>query len=184
MYPSFKLHFLYIGSVTYSDGSSYGGTDWTTGVCDASPYIFLRPFAFTYSKPNGYTSSTQTTCGFPSTNSIIRYVISGGGLVATALLFFKTPVSVIARQIWAALGFLYLVVFILDANDTENGITACKDGFANTNLQTDFDSKGITLSCDNSNYAGLAVIDLILCVTFFLLHSAWALTKDLYVVKK
>ncbi len=146
--------------------------------------MYLRPFAFTYSKPSGYTSSTQTTCGFPSSNSIIRYVVSSGGLVAIVLLFFKTPVSVIARQIWASLAFLYLVVFILDANDTENGIAACKGGFTNTNLQTDFSSKGLTISCHNSNYAGLTVIDLILCVTYFLLHSAWALTKDLYVVKK
>jgi len=173
-----------LGSISFSDGSYQSDSDWATSVCDASPYNYLRPFAFTYSRSNGYKSSVETTCGYATTNSAIRYTISSVGILSLLILFFKTPVSVIARQILVMLGLLHLVVFILDANDTEVGLSACNSGFLNTFLNTDLASKGVTLNCTNSSYAVVAVIDFILSVSFFLLHTAWALTKDLYVAKK
>jgi hypothetical protein len=170
-----------MNQITMSDGSSYN--KWFSQVCASSPYLYLRPFSF-YLVIDGSVSSSLTSCGFPATNSIIRFVVGCMAIVSAAVLFFKTPLSMIARQIWAGAAFLYFTVFILDSNDTEIGSVTCKKTFPNTALTSDLANSNATLQCDSGSFAWLAVIDFMLIVCLFVLHSAWGMTRDLYVTQK
>ena len=54
--------------------------NWDSSVCTASPYIYIKPFAFIYSSASslvGDSGTTLTYCGFPDSNSIFRIVITG-----------------------------------------------------------------------------------------------------------
>ena len=169
-----------IGNLTFASKDSY--SNWNSDVCKTSPYMYMQPFAFTFSSVNVTSSSTTlTSCPWPETNSILRFVVAAIAFVVIILLFFKTLVSVLARPIWVTFALLFFAIFVLDANAAIMGNGACTSGFSNTPLGNDLYSAGVTLSCATSDYAGLVVIDLILSGLFFLLHSAWALCTDLYV---
>lgn len=172
-----------LNSVTFSDGTRYTDADWMN-LCLSSPYVYLRPFSFVYSTSDGYTSVQETYCGFSASTSTFRFVIGTVGVVITGLLFFKTPLSIFARMIWGIFAFLYFTVFVLDANDTTVGYTSCQQTFPNTDLGNEITGSNMSLTCDESNFAGVTVIDLFTAISFFILHTSWALCKDLYIVKK
>jgi hypothetical protein len=162
---------------------SLGYNDWDVTVCNSSPYFYLRPFAFSYKDATGASSESSSKCPYPESLSTFRFCICCFSLVTIFVLFFKTPLSFFARQIWIVYALLFFAAFVLDINAVVTGEATCHQNFVNTNLEGDIQLAGVSLSCDMSNYAGLTVVDLIVCSHFFLLYTAWALAQDLYSVK-
>jgi hypothetical protein len=165
------------GTTTYN---SLGYSAWSKTVCESSPYFYLRPFAFSYVDADGVSSSSNSYCPYPTSLSTFRFCICCFSLVTIFILFFKTPLSFFARQVWITYALLFFAAFVLDINAVVTGEATCHQNFVNTNLQDDILKAGLTLSCNLSNYAGLTIIDLVICSHFFLLYTAWALAQDLY----
>lgn len=165
------------GTITHS---SLGYGDWDKQVCQSSPYFYLRPFAFSYVDASGASSSNNSYCPYPTSLSTFRFCICCFSFVTIFILFFKTPLSFFARQVWITYALLFFAAFVLDINAVVTGEATCHQNFVNTNLQDDIMKAGLTLSCNLSNYAGLTIIDLVVCSHFFLLYTAWALAQDLY----
>eukprot|EP01036_Dinobryon_divergens_P029011 gene29011-38055_t len=163
-------------SLTFESQDSYA--DWPNSVCASSPYLYLRPFSFTSSA-----GSSPSYCGFPSSNSDFRFIISSIAVVHVILLYFKTPLSLLARPALAMYGFLFFTACVMDSFAISTGQAVCDNNFANTSLSGDIQSKGLTLTCTLSNYSGVAVVDLGIAAIFLILHTAWGLTADLYVKK-
>lgn len=160
---------------------SLGYNDWTNSVCKKSPYMYLRPFAFSYSDKSGHTSSSSAYCAYPDTNSNFRISVCVLSFVTIFILFFKTPLSYVARQIWITYALLYFAIFVLDSDASLTGYYTCTSTFSNTKLQTDIIKAGLSITCDSNKNPGLVVVDLIVTCHFFLLYTAWALATDLYV---
>lgn len=81
-------------------------------------------------------------------------------------------------------GLLFFASAVLDINAGYIGITACGNMFANTELNKDLLSIGVTsLSCDSKYVGALCSIDLLISAQFFFLHTAWLFCKDKYVRK-
>jgi hypothetical protein len=168
------------GTLTYR---SLGYSQWDKTVCQSSPYFYLRPFAFSYVNAAGVASTKNSYCPYPSSLSTFRFCICCLSIVTIFILFFKTPLSFFARQVWITYALLYFAAFVLDINAVVTGEATCHQNFINTNLQDDISRAGLILSCNMSNYAGLTIIDLVVCSHFFLLYTAWALAQDKYGVK-
>ena len=168
------------GTITYK---SLGYSHWDATVCQSSPYFYLRPFAFSYVDSAGVASKSNSYCPYPSSLSTFRFCICCLSVVTIFILFFKTPLSFFARQVWITYALLYFAAFVLDINAVVTGEATCHQNFINTNLQDDISRAGLILSCNMSNYAGLTIIDLVVCSHFFLLYTAWALAQDKYGVK-
>ena len=167
-----------VGNVTTYP--SLGYSNWNNEVCLASPYVYLRPFAFSYKDANGTSSSLNSFCPYPSSLSTFRFCICCLSIVTIFILFFKTPLSFFARQVWITYALLFFASFVLDINAVVTGEATCHSDFVNTQLQDDINLAGLSLTCNLSNYAGLTVVDLVVCSHFFLLYTAWALAQDLY----
>ena len=184
------------GWMTIAYGGGFAGvkfpskrsySNWSH-ICNSAPYSYLSPFQFTFSGAsyNGsasISSTDPTICPFPAENSDLRLVLTTFGFATVGLLFIKTPISLFARIIFAVYALLFFSSFVIDANASNTGSVYCKSNFMNSNLNADIQSMGMTITCNNSNFSGVAVIDLILSGLFFMLHTAWGLTKDLYVVR-
>ena len=163
--------------------ANLGYKDWQNSVCATSPYYYLRPFKFTFTTSSGQTSSLPSYCAYPESNFTFRFCMLCFAFVTIFILYFKTPISFLARQIWLLYALLFFAIFVLDVNATIIGGWTCNQNFANTKLHDDMMKAGVTITCDTSIYAGVTIIDLIICVHFFFLYTAWALTKDLYIPK-
>jgi hypothetical protein len=168
------------GTTTYK---SLGYDDWAKDVCKSSPYIYLRPFAFSYVDAKGVASTTNAMCAYPNTLSTFRFCICSSAFVTIFILFFKTPLSFCARQIWIVYALLFFASFVLDVNAVVIGEANCRNNFENTDLKDDIAVAGLNLSCNNSNYAGLTIVDLVVCSHFFLIYTAWALCENLNELK-
>jgi hypothetical protein len=155
-------------------------SNWESAVCDAIPYVYLRPFYFTYTC-NGATSSSTSYCAWPSNNSALRFTITVIGLVNLLLLYIKSPISLIARMLFTVYSLLFFAAFVLDTNSLVTGETNCDSNFLNTKLNTDISNAKIALNCNTSDSAVVVICDLILSILFFVLNTAWGLTTDLYV---
>lgn len=160
---------------------SLGYSDWTNNVCKKSPYMYLRPFGFSYTDSHGHSSSSSTYCAYPDINSNFRMSVCVLSFVTIFILYFKTPLSYVARPIWITYALLYFAIFVLDADASLTGYYTCTSNFANTKLQTDINRAGLTITCDTNKYPGLVVVDMIVTLHFSLLYTAWALATDLYV---
>ena len=162
---------------------SLGYSNWNNAVCEASPYFYLRPFAFSYKDANGVTSTLSSFCPYPTSLSTFRFCICCFSIVTIFILFFKTPLSFFARQVWITYALLFFAAFVLDVNAVVTGEATCHEDFPNTQLNDDITLAGLSLTCNLSNYAGLTIVDLVVCSHFFLLYTAWALAQDLYSIK-
>lgn len=167
------------GTITYK---SLGYNNWEKDVCNSSPYIYLRPFAFSYvdAKNSTSASTSNTMCAYPTSLSTFRFCICSFAFVTIFILFFKTPLSFFSRQIWIVYALLFFASFVLDVNAVVTGESTCHSNFENTNLKDDIALAGLNLSCNVSNYAGLTIVDLVVCSHFFLIYTAWALCPNLY----
>ncbi len=166
-------------NIVFPSNRSY--SSWSSTVCTAAPYSYLSPFSFSYTTADGTASSSSSLCPWPSENSDLRFTITVIGLVNLGVLFVKTPISLFARILLAAYALLFFSAFVLDASASAVGLTYCKSLFKNSNLNADIQSMNLTLKCDSSDFSGIAVIDLIISALFFMLHTAWGLTTDIYV---
>ena len=151
--------------------------DWSKVICNQSPYIYLRPFEFSSG------GDKLSYCPFPDANSNFRLIICVFSLVTILILFFKTPLSFFARQVWIVYALLYFAAFVIDIDAVATGYSSCINGFDNTDLNIEIANAGLTLKCDQAMYPGLTVLDLIIVIKFFLLYTAWGLANDQYVVK-
>ena len=173
--PSRHPHLRPVSATPYKNWDS---------VCNSSPYEYLRPFQFTYVGPNGASHAANPTyCAYPQANGIFRIIIGVFSLLTIFALFFKTPLSFFARQVWIVYALLYYAAFVLDCNASANGYLSCTNGFGDTNLADAIKAGGFKITCDSSKYPGMAILDLIVVAHFFLIYTAWALTPDLYVKK-
>ena len=162
--------------------------DWYNNVCKSSPYMYLRPFYFTYSTTSDTTGtswSRPSFCGWPETNSAFRVSVAVLSFVFTFALYFETHLSKIARTVWLIFALLYFSCFVLDANASITGAETCETGFDNTDLGFYLRKAGNStfsgVSCtEMAPYAGLVVIDLVQVFTFYFIFECWAMTDDLY----
>lgn len=173
--------------------------DFSTTVCNASPYIYLRPFHFTYtvgppvknslikSQTNPSSSSSSlpnaskpTFCGFPSSNSSLRLTITSLGLLSVFILLFNTPLSLFGKYIFIVYGFLFFTSLVLDSNASSTGEVSCNNNFQNTNLEAFIKTHKLVLQCNPSIYAGISFIDIMMSVQYFFLSTSWGLCKDRY----
>mmetsp|Transcript_763 Transcript_763/g.1029 ORF Transcript_763/g.1029 Transcript_763/m.1029 type:complete len:217 (+) Transcript_763:66-716(+) len=163
-------------SMSFKSGNSY--SSWSNSICASSPYIYLRPFSFTSSG-----STTASSCGFPASNSDVRFVVASVAVVHLIILFFKTPVSLFARPALAIYGCLFFSSCVMDSTSIAVGQASCDANFQNTYLGTDISNEGLDLTCTLSNYSGVAIVDFGISALFLVMHTAWGLTTDLYVSK-
>eukprot|EP00981_Chlorochromonas_danica_P013274 scaffold6042_cov247-Ochromonas_danica.AAC.19 len=64
------------------------------------------------------------------------------------------------------------------------GLGFCNKAFANTVLNQDMSSLNMTITCSSDGETAIVVFDVVASVIFFILHSAWGLTADIYLEKK
>ncbi|RYH20179.1 hypothetical protein EON65_24275 [archaeon] len=166
---------------TFKSGNSY--KDWFNNVCESYPYAYLSPFYFTYTSSSGPSGSKPSYCPWPEVNSIIRLVATVMSIVTVGLLFIKTPLSIVARPIYAFYALLFFAIFVLDTGVQAAGLALCQKTFVNTLMGQDMAAEGMTLTCSAAGESVIVVFDVIASGVFFVLHSAWALTTDLYVDK-
>lgn len=169
-------------SLTFSSGRSY--SNWDSDVCQTIPYLYLSPFSFSYSLPDGTSSSSNTYCSWSNSNSELRVIITVLAIVHLAILYIKTPISLIARPCFAIYALAFFAAFVIDASATTTGQNFCKNKFMNTNLYTDISSLDMSITCSTTNFEVITMFDIIASILFFILHTAWKLTKDLYVYPK
>lgn len=105
------------------------------------------------------------------------------GFVTVLILFFHTPLSFVARPIFATYAFLFFAVGVLDINATATGESACLSNFGDTAMYKVIQSSGITLVCSQGRFAALCIFDLLISALFFLVYSAWLFCNDKYVRK-
>lgn len=165
----------------FPSGNSY--KNWGSHVCYTSPYSYLGPFTFSYSSPSSGSSSENSYCPWPSANSELRITLTVLAMVFVGILYVKTPISLLARIILGIFALLFFAIFVMDANATVTGKTFCSSNFANTVLSQDMASLNMTIACDYTSFEVVTVFDLIMSILFFVLHTAWGMTKDLYVNK-
>lgn len=139
--------------------------------------------SYTSSKAKFPSSTSTVYCGFPTNNTTFRLVIGVFGFVTVLILFFHTPLSFVARPIFATYAFLFFAVAVLDINATATGESACLSNFGDTSLKAVIDYSGITLVCSQGRFAALCIFDLIISALFFLVYSAWLFCNDRYVRK-
>jgi hypothetical protein len=168
--------------VAFPSKRSYSNWD---SVCNSYPYNYLSPFSFSFTSSNSTygSSNTNTSCPWPTPNSEFRLSITIMSLFALGVLFVKTPISLIARLILLAFALMFFSAFIIDAAATTVGLDFCTNSFPNTYLNADLTVASMTVTCKSSVYEFIASFDLIISLLFFLLHTAWGMTKDLYVEK-
>lgn len=154
-------------------------SQWTTSVCATSPYIYVEPFSFTYTY-NGNSYGNAAYCGFPRSNSVLRIFTAIVTSLLLGLFFIETPVSAIGRTLQMCLACLYFASFVLDADAVATGTGTCQSTFLNTHLYDDMMKLGVTVTCNMSNYAGVAVINLMLTILLLLLQAAWSNCTDMY----
>ena len=154
-------------------------SDWVTKICETSPYTYIEPFSFTF-QANGVKYSNQAYCGFPRSNSVLRICTCILTALLLVALFFETPLSSLGRTSQMIMGALFFASFVLDADAVATGTATCQNSFANTFLNTDINTLGAKLTCDMSNYAGVAVISLLLSALLLLLQAAWSNCTDMY----
>jgi len=183
--------------LTYSSAGSFTGLTFPSGrsysnwnsICEDMPYSYLSPFSFSYVSNNAtigaasYSSNVDTSCPWPQPNSEFRLTITVMSMVTLGCLYVKTPLSLLARLIFSTYAMLFFAMFVLDAVATTVGKSFCTSSFPNTNLQVDLQSLSLEVTCSNTQFEVVAVFDLMCSVLFLLLHSAWVLTKDLYLAK-
>ena len=75
---------------------------------------------------------------------------------------------------------MFMVSFVLDANATYVGLTACQGLFINTKLGDNMSAAGVIPACDLSDYSGLTFIDFLISFLFGLLGAAWGMCKEPY----
>jgi hypothetical protein len=169
---------------TYPSGHTY--SHWGS-LCNDYPYNFLSPFYFTYTSSNSTagssTSSSYTSCPYPTPNSEFRISITVMTILLLLVLTVKTPVSLIARFIHIIFALMFFSAFVIDTAAASVGLAFCSASFPNTILQKDLNSLNITLKCNGDIYAVIAFFDLLISICFFIIHTAWGMTKDLYVEK-
>lgn len=179
------------GWMTEADGGSFSGfifpsnksyNSWSN-FCDSAPYSYLSPFQFSYTTEGGDSSSTDAICPWPANNSDLRFTITVISMVNLAVLFIKTPISLFARWMLAGYALLFFSSFVIDAYASTTGLAYCNSRFSNTELSADMESVGMSVTCNSSNFSGVVVIDLLISALFFVMHTAWGLTTDLYVDK-
>lgn len=154
--------------------------NFESAVCDNLPYKYLSPFEFSYSS-NTTSSSTSTNCPWPTPNSELRIVMTVFSIVTLGALYVKTPLSFLARAIFAIYAFIFFAAFVIDAVAVTVGQDFCTNGFTNTLLNTDINSLRLSVTCTVANYEVIPVFDLILSCLYFLLYTAWQFTTNLYV---
>lgn len=152
---------------------------WETSICTSSPYIYIEPFSFTYDY-DGVSYGNAAYCGFPRSNSVLRIFTCVLSILVLGSLYFDTPFSSIGRTCQMILACLYFSSFVLDADAVATGTSLCESQFTNTFLNVDIQKLGLTLTCNMADYAGLAVINLILAILLLLLEAAWSHCTDLY----
>jgi hypothetical protein len=135
-----------------------------------------------------YTSSTIQSanlsyCGFPTENTIMRFVFCTTSFVILLILFFNTPLSFIARPIFVVYALLFFAIAVLDCNAVAVGEEACLVSFQNTEIQTVASANNLKLVCQQGSYVTVCVFDLIISGLFFFIYTAWLFCKDKYVRK-
>lgn len=105
-------------------------------------------------------------------------------VVGIGLLYIKTPLSIFARVIHAFYALLFFAIFVIDAAVQSAGLGFCNKAFANTVLNQDMSSLDMTITCSSDGETAIVVFDVVASGIFFILHSAWGLTPDLYIDKK
>lgn len=169
-------------NLTFPSNHTY--SSWYNDVCEEYPYAYLSPFSFTYTLANGDSSGTPSYCPWPQANSILRLLATCMSMVTLGLLYVKTPLSLFARPIHAFYALLFFAIFVIDAAVQNAGQAFCTLSFVNTTLNQDMSALGMTIACASSGESAIVVFDIIASSIFFVLHSAWGLTADLYVPKK
>jgi hypothetical protein len=163
-----------------------GGTykHWDS-ICTQYPYNYLSPFTFTYTASNSTMpiGSVATSCPYPAPNSEFRISITVMSMFALAILYVKTPISLIARFILAIFALMFFSAFVIDAAAASVGTYFCQAEFPNTTLNLDLQLYHISTTCTSSVYQLIAAFDFMMSMLFFIVHSAWGMTKDLYVEK-
>jgi hypothetical protein len=175
---------------TQADGGSFSSltfpstrpySHWYNNVCESYPYAYLSPFAFEYTLPDGSSSGSKSYCPWPQVNSGLRLTATCMAIVTLGVLFVKTPLSLFARPIYAFYALLFFAVFVLDAGVQAAGLAYCEKVFIHSDLNIDITSLGMTISCSSSGESVIVVFNIVASALFFILHSAWGLTNDLYV---
>eukprot|EP01031_Cornospumella_fuschlensis_P036159 gene36159-43856_t len=164
---------------TFKSGNSY--KNWFDDVCESYPYAYLSPFYFTYTLGDGSAGNKPSFCPWPEVNSVLRLLATVMSIITLMLLFIKTPLSIVARPIFAFYALLFFAIFVLDTGVQAAGLALCQKTFVNTLMGQDMVAEAMTLTCSATGESVIVVFDIIASGVFFVLHSAWALTTDLYV---
>lgn len=170
-----------LANIQFPNGDIYNS--FVSQICNSSPYMYMRPFAFNVMDSSGNISNNPSLCTFSSSLSDMRIVITVFAFCAILLFSVNTPLSYFARYFWVMFGIFFFTCFVLDANAVTLGTSSCQSNFANTQLNTDLQSLNLSLVCITEPLQVIVVIDFVLAFSFILLHTSWGLCKDLYVVK-
>ena len=164
-------------NISYSDGNTTTSfKNFAVDVCSASPYIYIRPFSFSFS-PGG---TGPTYCGFPFGSTLLRLIVSIVAFLVLIALFFHSPLSFFGKYIFLTFAFLYFAAFVLDCNSVSTGSLLCSENFLNTGISTAISKLQLTLSCDSNRYITICVIDVVMSIQFFFLSTSWSLCVDKY----
>lgn len=171
-----------------SDGGKFSGLkfpskrsydDWSS-TCASMPYGYLSPFEFTFSS-NSTSTSIATYCPWPVANSELRITMTVFSIVTLLALFIKTPLSMVARAIFAVYAFIFFSAFVIDSVAVTVGQNFCSSKFPGTLLNQDMVSVGVTVTCSAGSYEAIPIFDLVLSGLYFLMYTAWHYTTNLYV---
>ena len=162
--------------------SAAGGTfgSWESSICKKGPYMYLLPFAFTYTTSSGDTATNYSKCGYPQETTTFRFVITVFGFLTVLSLFVNTPISIFGRYIYTMYGILFYSAMVLDSKSTIDGLMSCRNGFLGTDLSDALKSKMYVLTCNSATYEGVIFIDLFLSVQFFFLATSWSMCQNKY----
>jgi len=166
--------------------SAGGFNPWQSKVCQSAPFVYMRPFMFTYKDKLG-AHATSIYCGWPDVNSNLRLCITVFGFVTVCMLFSKFLygkfLGRVARTLLLFFTGIHFASFVLDCNASIVGGASCDGKFTGTALGTYFSTSGATLTCNAVNYPGLCFLDFLQVVLYYLLFECWGMCKDLYNVK-
>ena len=166
-------------------------SNWNTQVCNVLPYDLFTPFAFSFKTTSGdYYSTEDAYCGWGKGNTAFRISLACCTILGIPPLFVKTFYSNFAPVIFFMATFLWIIIFVLDANSYTLGYKICASNFKNTNMgllfatainsQTGATDEIVPDCSPTMKYVGSILIDISMSFLSLLIFLAWGKCKDLY----
>ena len=162
--------------------SGIQGFDWMTSVCNASPYMYLSPFKFTFNFGGKAYNSNPAYCPWPISNTTFRFVVASLYLLFSIALFFETRFSkLFGSPMLFLFSLLWYSAFVIDVQSLTASTQACLQGFGKHTYFDDLKAvTDFTMICNDIEYAITCGIDLLMFFFVFVVWRAWGHCQDRY----